>query len=185
MWLANIALNSSIRAVFEILNALTHPTWMWTRVGKCELQSSRSIVRNWNFPPSILLRIPLHSIASPSSSFKLCWNQWAAAAIWPSKKPKRNELVLQWSNYRKTAKLSGFLGIVSTTHSFAAMQSLCREKCDSSSSSWWTDYLFSHLPILALQYKKVSDGLFAWRVCWVNLEQATWHAKTENGNVPH
>lgn len=43
--------------------------------------------RNWNVNslPSILLRIRLHSITSPSNCFKLWWNQWETAANWPSK----------------------------------------------------------------------------------------------------
>lgn len=61
-------------------------------MGKCELQSSRSVARNWNFLPSILLRIALHSITSPSSSFQLWWNQRAAAASWPSKSLKEMRL---------------------------------------------------------------------------------------------
>lgn len=153
--------------------------------------SSSSIPRNWNFNslPSILLRIALHSITSPSSCFKLWWNQWATAASWPSKRKQagtgslaateeinsgcRGNYIRTQINCQRRPFLRPLMGKVklNTAHRVAGTQSWCDEKCDSSASTWWTDYLSSHLPIFALVYKRVSNNrLFAWWACCVNPE---------------
>lgn len=84
--------HETVLVVFEVLDSLTHHALTWKIVEKCELQSCRSISQNWNFLPFILLRIAMHSITSPSSPFRLWWNQWATAANWPSKNPKEINL---------------------------------------------------------------------------------------------
>lgn len=150
--------------------------------------SRSSIPRNWNFNslPSILLRIALHSITSPSSCFKLWWNQWATAASWPSKRKQagtgslaateeinsgcRGNYIRTQINCQRRPFLRPLMGKVklNTAHRVAGTQSRCHEKCDSSASTWQTTCPVTFQFLLWCTKRVSNNRLFAWWACCVN-----------------